>query len=810
MSRVRIILSFMALAVAAVPTTASAGVIFTVKCNTGGDALGWSVAADGDWNGDGFNDVAIGIPCVHEGETVRTGKVQIYSGRDGRLLYKKKGKQSNEWFGHSVAWVKDMDGDGRDELMIGAPGYDRVLKVGDPGFPGELKDAGRVKILRKKKPRTFRKLKGEVKEAGFGAKVASVGDINGDGKGDIAISAPEDLVAAGGRKGRLYIFSGKPKGALLDVLEGETAAAKFGVSVAGGLDMTGDGMSDIVAGSGEVDYLGVNKTGHIVGFAAPAPITPFVDVHGAKTDEMGTGLALTEDHDGDGLADFIVGSPGADDLGINRHGTVTLYSSDGAQVIWSIADPTPEDGGEFGTTVADIGDVSGDGVSDFAVGAIGADFRDLVNNITRKDVGRVHAISGVDGAVLWTVHGNFSGGRLGFSLSGGVDWNKDGVGDVAVGAIGAAPADRRGAGSLRILSGLNGDPLKSFSGRRGLETRIYVCGREPGDNAWLSAFDVNGNKRELNAPIFPDKDFGDFSVAVLDDRDLGSAGFPLPGDVKVVAGTGPTASDSDVVVFDAGLDNVMLDEFAAFPDIPGVGANVGAGRFIFDEPAKIVAAQAASPDGNVLVRIFGTLSDGTSWFSIGQFLAYKKSDKTGGGTPIDANGATVTVGNVTGDKTPEIITGTVSGVPMVRVFTLEGVLLYQFLAYDPVDFSGVSIATVDLDASGGRAEILTVPRLGEARVRAWRDGGLEYTPPGASEPLSFNAYPTFVTQGALIAAADVDLDGKPEILTIPRAGSGPVIKAFEVDGTPVAAYSEFAAFLLHGGALAATDTFVRY
>jgi hypothetical protein len=98
-----------------------------------------------------------------------------------------------------------------------------------------------------------------------------------------------------------------------------------------------------------------------------------------------------------------------------------------------------------------------------------------VGDFTRA--GRVHAFSGKNGAVLWSVAGSAPGTRLGHALVNAFDWNDDGVSDVAVGSPGDAFRGRRGAGSVRILSGANGSELARFGGWRGLETRLFVASR---------------------------------------------------------------------------------------------------------------------------------------------------------------------------------------------------------------------------------------------------------------------------------------------------------------------------------------------
>lgn len=156
------------------------------------------------------------------------------------------------------------------------------------------------------------------------------------------------------------------------------------------------------------------------------------------------------------------------------------------------------------------------------------------------------------------------------------------------------------------------------------------------------------------------------------------------------------------------------------------------------------------------------------------------------GYPTDfAGGTTVAAGDLDGDGRDEIITGAgFSGGPHVRVFSASGAARGEgFMAYAPEFTGGVDVAAGDIDGDG-RAEILTGAGPGggsHVRVFAFRPG----TAP--VERAGFLAYDPSFRGGVDVAAADIDGDGRAEILTGAGPGGGPHVRVFRSDGTPVGA-----------------------
>jgi len=395
----------------------------------------------------------------------------------------------------------------------------------------------------------------------------------------------------------------------------------------------------------------------------------------------------------------------------------------------------------------------------------------------------------------------------GRSLTAGVDLNKDGFDDVISGNPGDSPFGRRGAGTVRVFSGANGNLIRAFRGARGFQTRVYTAALN-GSTVSVQGFGVNGKRRGVNATVFDGVAVGALSLDVMD-RTLNPA---VPGQTRVVVGTGHASTSSHVTVLSASAREEVLADFDAFPG-QEVGANVAAGDLDNDGSDEIVAAQADSATGDGLVTVFERQPEDpmgfSGWNPRKTFQAFAAGEVIGT-LPIKADGANLFVTGLRPEAGREIIVAPYLGQPMVKVFSQAGELLLQWLAYDDDSvYDGVSVAAVDLDGNGVK-EVLTAPMSGPALIRAFTDDGLPFTMPGSTTPVSFLAFPENVTSGGRVSSADVDLDGRQEILVVSGKGGEDNVLAFEADGTAVEGYSPIDPANKSSAAVAsATDRFVR-
>ena len=179
-------------------------------------------------------------------------------------------------------------------------------------------------------------------------------------------------------------------------------------------------------------------------------------------DLTGTSVAFLGDVSGDGADDLVIGAPNDEDNGIDSGTVYVVTGGSPSQVVYEIHGAA---GDNCGAAVANAGDVDGDGRDDFAVGFPGADTG--VFPFVQHDVGRVRVYSGATGALIWTLTGPKQGGRFGSTVAGGRDTDGDGHCEILVGAPSWDVDEPANNGSNEGWAGL-------YWGDNGTLARAYV------------------------------------------------------------------------------------------------------------------------------------------------------------------------------------------------------------------------------------------------------------------------------------------------------------------------------------------------
>lgn len=200
------------------------------------DAFGTTLAAPGDTDKDGVQDLAVGAPFADPaGEA--SGRVWVISGATGADLFTASGAAVGEKAGLGLSAAGDVDGDGYADLAVGAP---FAKKGGTARY-------GRVDVFSGRSGQAIRTWLGDSIDDRFGWSVAAAGDVDGDGAGDVSVGAP--WADAGGRRsGTVVVLSGLD-GAALTALHGDAAGMELGTSVSAAGDLDGDGCSEVLAGA---------------------------------------------------------------------------------------------------------------------------------------------------------------------------------------------------------------------------------------------------------------------------------------------------------------------------------------------------------------------------------------------------------------------------------------------------------------------------------------------------------------------------------------------------------------------------------
>jgi hypothetical protein len=126
-----------------------------------------------------------------------TGRIYIYSGHDGRRLHALTGEAASDGFGIGVADAGDVDGDSRDDLVIGAWQHASAAPSG-----------GKVYVYSGVSGALLRAITGKVMGETFGFDATGVGDVNGDGAIDYLLTSAWSAIK-GPRTGRVFIISGR-------------------------------------------------------------------------------------------------------------------------------------------------------------------------------------------------------------------------------------------------------------------------------------------------------------------------------------------------------------------------------------------------------------------------------------------------------------------------------------------------------------------------------------------------------------------------------------------------------------------------
>lgn len=470
---------------------------FVINAGAADSRTGRSVSGGGDINGDGLADVIVSAPIEDAGDRTEAGRTYVIFGRSdtspvdldaiaqnihdhaegyGFVI---NGASAYDRSGWSVSHAGDVNRDGRDDIVIGAPSAN----------PGGKPGAGQTFVVFGKSDTTPVDLKdiaagagggfviNGIKFADFsGREVSDAGDVNADGCDDVVVGAPFVAPEENGTfrpfVGQSYVVFGKT----------DPAPVELANVVLDDASMPGDSGGFLIQGLNDFD-------------------------------ELGSSVSTAGDQNGDGLDDIIVSA-----VYRRFHAYVIFGKVNGAQVdLTEIIAGTGGyliDGnnvsGDFGASVSIAGDANGDGVPDTIVGA------PSLRLAPTYDVGEAYVVFGkgdgapVDAAQVasddsatpgdsggFVINGVHEADYCGASVSDAGDFNGDGLGDVLVGCPRADLDGQSSAGKVGVVFGKpNGAPvpLKALEYNDGLA----INGAEPGDRAGVSvssAGDVNGDGR---------------------------------------------------------------------------------------------------------------------------------------------------------------------------------------------------------------------------------------------------------------------------------------------------------------------------
>lgn len=361
----------------------------------------------GDLTGSGLQDFFVSAPKQDLGSvTVRVDGV-LFSGALG---------SSGDMFGASALAIGDLTGDGVSEIAVGAPDYD----LGHGQVRVLVQMAG-VNLLY-----PLFVIDGDEPGGALGWGLVAVGDVDGDGTIDFAVSSPFADVGGVPGGGLVRVLNGQ-KGFVITEVEGEGHDQWFGYDIARAGDIDGDGAGDVVVSSrGLVSVISGRDGSALVSIPCDFSVESTVVAGGF-------------DSNGDGVPDVAVGSPEPRD----GAGTVSVYSGTSGKRLWTVVGASPGD--SFGASLGTSGDIDGDARDDLVIGAPGMD-----------GGGGVVIVSSRTGLEFRKVPGLFDSWQMGVPIVATEDFNGDGITDVMTSA-GCAP----NLGSVAVLNPL-ADGVRPF------------------------------------------------------------------------------------------------------------------------------------------------------------------------------------------------------------------------------------------------------------------------------------------------------------------------------------------------------------
>lgn len=361
--------------------------------------FGRSIASPGDLNGDGIDDLAVGAPTRNTAATptalLDTGAVYVYHGSPAGLpaqpTWSIAGKDRSR-LGASLAGG-DINGDGLGDLVMGAPG----LTTGDGAAYAIHGRQGGLAAVTSVDSADWIEI-GLENNAGLGACIEVVGDVNDDGIDDVLVGAPGSVGPGGAPSGAVYLFPGGPLGLPADWTWGRgspVAGAGFGAAAAAAGDVDGDGVDDLLIGAPFYDDptgVAPRYSGAVFVYRGPlnAPqALPFATFLGGQIDSYyGASVMGLGDIDGNGVDDIAIGAEAHDAGAGGDEGAVFIHLGypGSVSLVPDLTYTGDVSGLGVGTCLRKIGDLYLDGHPDLA---LGLPYQDRLNTGATDDAGGV-------------------------------------------------------------------------------------------------------------------------------------------------------------------------------------------------------------------------------------------------------------------------------------------------------------------------------------------------------------------------------------------------------------------------------------
>jgi hypothetical protein len=563
---------------------------FTIRGQCAADQSGYSVSNLGDVNGDGLDDIFVGAGYSDQGGT-DTGRAYVVFGRSGSTTIELsdvaagsggfliRGLSAGDLLGASVSDAGDLNGDGLNDLLVAS----RQATVGASTNAGKTyliygkTDTAEVSLSAVAAGTGGFVMNGQSATDYSGQSIGPAGDVNGDGIADLLIGATDNPSGpAGAKSGRTYVVFGSTSTAAINLsavaagvggfaINGQSASDYSGWQATTAGDVNGDGYADVLVTSKDADPAtgGTNAGKSYVVFGKST--TTNIDLSAVAA----------------GTGGFVVNGQAASDAS--------------------------------GASISAVGDVNGDGLADFVVGA------SLADQTGKVDAGKSYVVFGktsttaielsaiAAGTGGFVINGLNAGDGAGYSVSNAGDMNGDGLNDILVSAITADTLTMNNMGAAYVVYGQTAQTAVNLAdivqGKGGFVI-VGQSGSESIGTSVSAAGDVNGDGFAdlLVASYYSDPPAGadaGRTYVIFGGSNFAST-VDFLGDATANTQTGTTAAET----FAAGDGNDTL--------IGGGGADVmwggkGKDTFVLNATNVTALASAMGAGGNTtqLARVDG-------------------------------------------------------------------------------------------------------------------------------------------------------------------------------------------------------------
>ncbi|MBK8497375.1 MAG: FG-GAP repeat protein [Flavobacteriales bacterium] len=686
--------------------------------------MGFSVACAGDINNDGYSDIIAGAPYANFPSSLEGAAYVFLGSATGLTNVPHKRLERNQGgaqFGVSVTGAGDVNGDGYSDIAVGAFGYDVVSS--DQGIVC-IYHGSATGLAAGANPAPNLTINSIGYSSNTGWCVSRAGDVNGDGYSDLAVGDWRGQVAGGPvEEGSVLVYHGSATGLASipsTILESNQANALYGRSVSTAGDVNGDGYADLIVGAVTASYGQAGEGAAFLYLGSPAGIATTylyryeMNLAGGN---MGESVQTCGDVNGDGYSDVIVGLK-LSDRAVVYHGgpynvavtpTATRYSG--------------LNGGRMGSSVANAGDVNGDGYADAVIGS-----PDASNGQAGEGIVHVHygSTTGLAALPSVTLEANVAGAQFGYSVSSAGDVNGDGYADVIVGAP-LANGTGRAYIYMGSAGGLAAAPAITINGTAASELGYSVC----------TAGDVNSDG-------FADVVIGAPGIATAYVH-WGGLGGTWAAPQHVFTGTAGTRFGAAVStagdVNGSGYSSVIIGA----PNYANGQANEGAAYIYHGGPGGLNWVYSTLLEPNLANSLFGTSVAGVG-------------DVKGNGFYDVSVGAPGWASGQAGEGATFVYYGTAAGITAVGMQTIQPNIANVQLGYD-VNEAG------DVNGDGYADIVIGVPLLTNGQATEGRVWVVEGGPTGIGANTQVESNVAGANMGWSVAGGgDVNGDGYSDII----------------------------------------------